>query len=183
MERSAIKALLETANKIKTLAISVFIFVALFAGNALAEDASADLSDSMPAGNFRAGIGAGIPYGGIGANLEAIMGRYFAATAGAGVLDGELGWVGGLRLYPLGRDSEVSPRLSAYYGTVAVIEWSNGGKETDTGIAYAIGADWRPQPSYSADIELLYIDYDTPQGFTREDDEDLKAVVGFGFYF
>lgn len=129
-------------------------------------------------------VGAGIPYGGgYGAGLEATLSRHFAATLGAGVVDSQFGWAGGLRAYPLGHDLELSPRISAYYGSVATLEWPDGSKDTDAGLAYGIGLDWRSSPKVSLEFELLYIDYDPPGGFISKDGSDLTYMIGYGFYF
>lgn len=89
-----------------------------------------------PGVSARLAVGVGMPFGGgVGGNLEAGFGRHFAATAGLGSVEGYLGWAAGARVYPLGRDERVNPRLSAYYGTVAVLDRGYGNIETDTGAA------------------------------------------------
>lgn len=129
-------------------------------------------------------VGAGIPYGGgYGAGLEATLSRHFAATLGAGVVDSQFGWAGGVRVYPMGHDKEISPRISAYYGSVATLQWPDGSKDTDAGLSYGIGLDWRSSPKVSLEFELLYIDYDPPVGFVRTDGSELTYTIGYGFYF
>ncbi|MCC6502585.1 MAG: hypothetical protein IT362_05545 [Deltaproteobacteria bacterium] len=135
---------------------------------------------------FRLALGIGIPYGGIGANAEMRLGRYFAATAGFGSMDGEPAASGGVRFYPLGHDRKVSPRVSAYYGSVTIIDWgifSDRGRNSDEGMAYGAGLEWQNSTKYSLDFELLYVDYAVREGFTRTDEGDFKFVLGYGWRF
>ncbi len=160
-------------KKLLLIFVSVFLFAGLsWAGEPL---------DNAPQ-SLRLGAGYGIPYGGFGANLEVLPEDIVALTAGAGVgVDGP-GWAAGLRLYPLKKAANISPRLSVYYGTVAVLKDSNG-MNTDTGAAYGAGFDYRLSDNRGVDFEVLYVDYKVPNGYTEKDGGDIKLSIGYGFAF
>lgn len=124
------------------------------------------------------GIGVGIPFGGIGANVETMLSRHFSISLGMGIAAGNLGWAGGIRAYPIGSDQKVSPRLSAYYGTVAVLDFGDR-EEVDEGVAYGVGLSWRNQPNTRIEFDLLYIDYEPPAGFVKEDGSDINLMLGY----
>lgn len=162
----------------RKLIIAAFFFAALYG---IAQAQGPEQPDKVPS---RIMLGAGIPYGGgYGAGLEAALSRHVAATLGAGVIDSMFGWAGGVRVFPLGREMSISPRISAYYASVATLKWPDGTKDTDAGLAYGVGFDWRSSPKVSIEFELLYVDYDPPVGFIRTDGSDLTFTIGYGFYF
>ncbi len=156
-----------------------FIAVFLLAGLSSAEEPLKNTQE-----RFRLGLGVGIPYGGVGVNLELLPEDIIALTAGAGVgVDGP-GWAAGLRLYPLKKAGKFSPRMSVYYGTVAVLKDSNG-YNMDTGAAYGAGFDYKLSNNFirGIDFELLYVDYETPEGYVEEDGGDIKLSIGYEFVF
>ena len=142
------------------------------------------MADKPVEKNFRLALGLGIPYGGgIGGNLEAMIGRHFAASAGAGLLEqGEFGWSFGARVYPLGNDLKFNPRLSAYYGTVALLN-DRGTILTDTGGAYGIGFEYKTYPNFCIDVDLLYLDYNPSPNFIMERSSSIKLAIGYGWHF
>jgi len=168
----------------RRLIYGVILSLAVFAGSAAADEpeqqsSGAQTAEFEPRLGF--GIGVGIPFGGgIGASVEAELNRYFSASVGLGVAAGEFGWAGGVRAYPIGRDQKVSPRFSAYYGTVALLDWGTH-KELDTGLAYGVGLSWRNQPNTSIDFDLLYIDYAPPAGFVKKNDGDISLMIGYSW--
>lgn len=155
----------------------VFIAVFLFAGLSSAEEPLKDTQE-----RFRLGLGVGIPYGVLGVNLELLPEDIIALTAGAGVGVDSPGWAAGIRLYPLKKAGKISPRLSVYYGTVAVLKDSNG-YNMDTGAAYGAGFDYKLSNNRGMDFELLYVDYETPEGYIEKDGGDIKLSIGYGFVF
>lgn len=167
----------------RKLILGIILTLAIFAGSAAAETADMQKPAEKPFKfDTRLAIGAGIPFGGLGANIEAMFDKYLSASIGLGVMDGELGWAGGLRVYPMGRDMTVSPRLSAYYGTVATLDWGYR-TDLDVGAAYGVGLEWRTSPKMSVDFDVLYIDYEEPGGFIRTESSDFVYTIGYGWYF
>lgn len=152
-----------------------FIAVFLFAGLSSAEEPLKDAQE-----RFRLGLG--IPYGVLGVNLELLPEDIAALTAGVGAGVDSPGWSAGLRLYPLKKSDKLIPRLSVYYGTVAVLKDSNG-YNMDTGAAYGAGFDYKLSDNRGIDFELLYVDYETPEGYIEKDGGDIKLSVGYGFVF
>lgn len=138
------------------------------------------------------GIGIGIPYGGIGANVEA--GKDTVFTAGLGIMpfsdastrNTQIGWSTGVRYYfkePIGVG--IKWRVSFLYGTVAYTEktyanQTTGGTEHEyelrTGFAPMVGVrgeNW--------DFDVAYpIGYDVPSGVAERGG---KIKVSFGFRF
>lgn len=166
----------------RKLILGAILGLLVFTGSAAAEEAEQQVKEAQPSGfdpRLAFGIGVGVPFGGgVGGNVEVELNRYFSASVGLGISSGELGWAGGLQAYPIGHDHTVSPRLSAYYGTVAVLDWGTH-TELDTGAAYGAGLSWRNQPNGSFEFDLLYIDYDPPRGFVKEDGGDINLMLGY----
>jgi len=71
------------------------------------------------------GAGIGVPYGAIGVNTEVAIFKYFSLSAGFGstIYAGSAYSVGG-RAYFASTESKFRPRISAHYGTNAVISVS-----------------------------------------------------------
>lgn len=135
---------------------------------------------------LRIGIGAGIPYGILGFNLEARPIDYAGFSAGLGYAKGEPGWSFGARAYPLGKKYRLSPRLGVYYGTVSILENWDDSKDTQSGVSYGIGLDWRPERSArgSFDFDIIYIATDTRIGYVEGDGGgDVKFSLGYGYNF
>lgn len=157
---------------------AVVILALLFGTNSFADD-GADKDWSR----YRVAIGSGIPYGGDwGAGVELTPIEHLSLSAALGYFrEGETGWSLGLRYYPFTIKEVFRPRLSAYYGVVAILKWPNGGHKTDTGSAYGIGLDWKRDLNISFDFDLLYRDYTPPSGF--ECSRDIFLSVGIGYNF
>jgi hypothetical protein len=134
---------------------------------------------------FRIAVGAGIPYGAFGSNVEASLIDSLALTGGFGISRGGTGWAVGGRVYPFSNEQKVRPRLSAFYGTVATLEKkdSSGDSEykNDTGAAYGVGFDWRVK-KWSFDFDLFYVDYSMPEGYEKKG-SDVKVSLGYGYHF
>lgn len=167
----------------RKLIFAAVLSLALLAGGAGAQEPEQQAADGAQAAGFEPGlafgIGVGIPFGGgIGGNVEAALSRHFSASIGLGIAEGEFGWSGGIMAYPIGRDHKVSPRFSAYYGTVAVLDFGDH-KELDEGPAYGVGLSWKNQPDASIEFDLLYIDYEPPTGFVKKDGGDISLMLGY----
>ncbi len=158
------------------LALAVVLASAVFAYAGDGPDADA--------GKYRFGIGAGVPYGGFGIGLEAYPMDKVSLALGLGSTAGGLGWAAGARFYPVERAGRFWPRLSAYYGVVAVLEDANG-KATGTrsGAAFGAGLDIKTDADSTMDFEFLVLQDDTPVGYVRKDSGNVAVSLGWGFYF
>ncbi len=177
---------LKWRDYLKKLLLLVILFVVLLCpALAFSEDSRA--LDKMQA---RIGYGGGIAYGWHGVNLEVAPIEYIAFSAGFGFASGDPGWSVGARVYPLGLDPGIRPRLSVYHGVVARIEKPNGSnKKFGVSNAYGAGIDLIIG-GLSVDFEAIYRDFNLPKGyvFNRTDlgdstDGDWIATVGIGFRF
>lgn len=119
--------------------------------------AAADDPPSYPPGIVRLGIGIGIPYGGVGINLDLFPVQYLAISGAAGTaIFDDLLMVGG-KLFPLGREDRFNPRFAGYY----VNDTSHklfGGTTTRTGFAISGGFEWRFTRHQGLDVDLSYLD-------------------------
>lgn len=165
----------------KYLTVAVLLVIILSSSLANAEETSQQYNYL-----FRAGLGFGIPYGGIGFNGELSPIDYIALTGGFGYTPGGPGWSVGVRIYPLSQDYRFRPRLSAYHGVVALLEeedwFGNDDYETEEGNAFGAGIDIRIGSSSSLDFEVLAIDYDPPKGYERKG-SDIVISLGWGMRF
>jgi hypothetical protein len=112
------------------------------------------------------GLGAGIPFGGVGANFEFCprvdgvpteVYDHVGVSVGVGASSVGPGYSVGARGYPLGKTGPLVPRLAAYYGVVALAEYSDGTGERIEGFALGAALLRRFGPRVSAEVEGLYI--------------------------
>lgn len=167
----------------RKLIIGGVLSLAVLAGSAQAQEPVQQVKEEAEPAGFEPqlsfGIGVGIPFGGgIGGNVEAMLSRHFSVSAGLGIAGGEFGWSGGVIAYPIGRGNRVNPRLSAYYGTVAILDFGDH-RELANGPAYGVGLSWRNTPNTSIEFDLLYIDYEPPAGFVEKDGGDINLMLGY----
>ena len=123
------------------------------------------------------GSGYGLNYGGIGLGFEfsprlpAKFGtgfhKYVSFAMGLGYMpDGGLAYSFGLRLYPLGRDLFLQPRLSAQYGVVAVLNdlyTYPGDEQRAEGVACGAGFLLKLARQFSLDVDvhlIVPVDYE-----------------------
>lgn len=137
--------------------------------------------------DFRLGAGIGIPYGGVGVNLETALVKYVAVAVGLGLNKTGAGWSLGARLYPFGREVRLSPRIAAYHGIIGIIEKPGSEDAKKSGNAYGAGFDWNLNRGAlsrkdSIDFEVLYVEYDIPPGYELKG-EDIKFSIGYRFRF
>jgi hypothetical protein len=126
----------------------------------------------------------GIPFGGVGVNFEfspRISGiptgvyDHLGISFGAGVNTSGGGYALGVRGYPLGKTSPIVPRLGAYYGVVAMAEYSDGSSERIEGFALGGALLHRFGTRVSAEVEGLYI---FPDWGGSRLDSHLKISLG-----
>jgi hypothetical protein len=127
--------------------------------------------DPAPTENW--GVGAGLPYGGLGVNYE--TGEQTRLSAGVGWMY-DIGWNVGVKHYfsepVVGRGAG---SISAYYGTnlvrrTIVIGPGYYSRDDETETGFSIGLGWT---SGHFDIGLLYATNDAGAGF----DERIGGVV------
>jgi hypothetical protein len=144
---------------------------------------AADDMGSRVANKFRVGVGAGVPYGGIGVNAEYRFNTYVSLGAGFGYYRHEApGVSGGVIFYPLKNDGKISPRFSAYFGRVSTYEWHR-----DDGYSYraiyggAVGAgfDWRFYERFAFGVDAFYLMKNNPRGYKG----GIGASAGLGIVF
>lgn len=144
------------------------------------------LSEHDPA-FLQVGLGLGIPYGGIGVNLEfsphlpgsvgQSLHRYGSLLIGSGFTGAGSAYSIGLRIYPFGKDRRYRPRIGFHYGTVAVLEWWGGDSSNLEGAALSAGLLWKISQCWAIDADLLYIA--KVSGWDQDDlDSLLKMSVG-----
>jgi hypothetical protein len=129
-------------------------------------------------------LGIGVPYGGtVGLNNEFILNEYCSGQLGIGYTDHvNVGIVGGITGYPLKNNQyRISPRLTALYGKVGRVHYSDGnykkgyGYALGGGVEYPITADkkWR------TGLDLFYAKITNPE----KSSGDVVVSLGFGYSF
>lgn len=127
--------------------------------------------------NIFIGPGFGIPYGGIGCNLELRIMDYFALCGALGLSPGGIDETVGIRIYLAGKDSKVRPRLGYYRGVVGYYDDFVDYENID-GTAAGLGLQFKITRKFSLDGELIYIvdwDYDG--------EPDSRYKISFGARF
>jgi hypothetical protein len=148
------------------------------------------------------GLGLGIPYGTLGANVDYAINDYISLTGGIGtsVFAGPAYNVG-IKLYLKGVGQKARPRVSAYYGVNAVIvvldEMTDEFlvQETHHGLSVGIGQQWMwgDRRNKGLDVDLMLIVTSTYKDRAPEvEDEygteltefgDIKISIGYRFGF
>ncbi len=144
------------------------------------------------AGDPQLGVGLGIPYGGVGMNIELnpmlpggaqAAANYYSVNFGVGYSYAGPGYTFGLKVYPAGRENALQPRLSVYYGVVGYVEYSGwySYSDTFTGVAAGAGTAVRLNPDFSIDADLMYIvhTFSTEMG----DASRVKISAGIRYHF
>jgi len=128
----------------------------------------------------RAGVGVGIPYGGIGVNLEIKLNDYFALTTGIGSMKNYLSLIGGVKVYMFSAGHYFRPRISVYYGNIGVI--ANKVSDGLSGSAFGVGFDRKISNSWSIDFDVLKTFYSVPKGVLIEGG-DTKISAGINYHY
>ena len=90
---------------------------------------------------LKVGLGAGIPYGVIGAGVDVGISR-FSLVGGFGTTAyGPVGWSVGLRAYLFDRTRRFQPHLTAVYGTTLIVDVVGGDSYTVNGFGFYASLD------------------------------------------
>ncbi len=131
------------------------------------------------------GLGLGVPYGVLGANLDVNVAPNLNLSAGIGttVLAG-IGYSFGLKYFFMPIERTFRPRISAYYGVNTVVEYIGGGdNESYVGINLGIGTQWMwgKTKSNGLDLDIIYI---ATTGLDAEEmgiEEPSKVKLSIGY--
>lgn len=136
---------------------------------------------------MQVGFGLGIPYGGVGINLEfspllpgqagRAVNQYSSVCLGNGITTAGSAYSLGLRVYPAGKEKVYRPRIGIHAGTVAMIEWYGGDSTNLEGLAVSGGLLYKIGDHWAIDGDLVYIA--TVFGWDL-DDLDSAFKVSFG---
>jgi len=130
------------------------------------------------------GIGFGIPYGVLGSNVDFNIAPNFNLTMGFGttILAG-MGYSFGAKYFLVGESGSFRPKISAFYGTNAIVtDDSPYGITTEgeqySGLTFGFGAQWMwgKSKKNGIDFDIMYI---ASSGAFSKDDVDWN---GYGSY-
>jgi hypothetical protein len=165
--------------------LSTILIILCFVQFSLAEESVAENKESY----LNVGTGLGIPYGVLGINIEfnpnlpaAIkesIHNYFSVSIGVGYSPGGISYSVGMRAYPMGRKKFYQPRISGYYGTVALLKYGSGDYDREDGFAFGGGVLIKFYKNFSLDFDALYI---IPDEFA-DDIEGSRVKISFGIHW
>ena len=179
-------------NKLKTREWKHMVVFSVILLLTVAQVSFADTGAKKSDDYFSAGIGIGIPYGVVGLNLEfnpilpgmaeAKIHDYFSLSLGLGYSPGGVAYSIGARVYPMGREKTIRPRISGYYGIVALIEYSYyDDYDRMEGFAFGGGVLYKISKKFSADLDILYI---LPNNYADSlDGGRIKLSLGSHWHF
>jgi len=180
-----------------TLILTIAIF--LIAGVSWGQESNINIGESdadieMFKKNSN-GVGFGIPYGIIGINTDINLAQNLNLSVGIGTtIFAGMGYNFGLKYYLLPVNHTFRPRISAYYGTNAIVLIETGGwasneeGESYKGVTLGIGSQWMwgESKSNGMDIDIMYIassglDIDELRrdGYNIEDPGNIKLSIGY----
>ena len=146
-------------------------------------------------GKHSFGVGFGIQYGGIGANVDVNIARNLNATAGLGTtVFAGAGYSLGLKYFLTPLNRTFRPRIAAYYGVNGIIvkqhifiDKDDEG-ESYTGLSLGIGAQWMwgETKANGLDFDIMYLatigwDLDELRDEGLRIDEPGKVKVSLGY--
>lgn len=156
-----------------------------------------DIEDESFIGSF--GIGFGMPYGGLGTNIDLYAGNHVGFTLGFGTYFFTYGWSIGGRLYLVSPQHSFRPRISAIFGTNGIIaieqRFGTYDVETFSGLSYGAGTRIHAGKTgrHAIDIDVFYIG--TSGFFDRveelkddpkiqlKDVSDSRVKISFGYRY
>jgi len=147
-------------------------------------------SDHYPKNSF--GFGLGIPYGGLGMNLDYHLLMNACITGGVGFrpVSGR-GYGIGLRQFVLGSDRVFRPKLSVFYGSNVIVR-HNDRSYSYEGISIGIGFQlmWGRNRSHGVDFDMVSavtVNWDEEeleaQGVDLDEMRDYVYSLGYRFGF
>jgi hypothetical protein len=145
------------------------------------------------------GLGFGMPYGLLGANVELMLGQTVGVYGGLGtlVVAPDMGYQFGMRVYLLPMECPFRFRLGLGYGTAAIFLWQEQSSnvilhyEVASGVQPSVGFEWRLSRIFSLDFDVIYQMLDkhdatyryAGQNFPLHLDDGFKAAFGICFQF
>jgi hypothetical protein len=100
------------------------------------------------------GLGIGIPFGGLGANIEYMFAENFAATLGLGFSSSGKAIIGGGRIYFASKKSNLRPIFDVYFGNNLLLsDYPSFGFNLGAGFK----AMFDKRKKHGLEIELLYV--------------------------
>jgi len=144
------------------------------------ESFASDSNDSY----LRTSLGVGLPFGGtIGLNNEYVLNEYFSGQLGVGYTDHiNMGVVGGVTAYPIKNNQYLfNPRLTALYGKVGRVHYSDGSYKRGNGYALGGGVEYpfAASKKWRAGLDLFYATITDP----IKTNGDVVVSFGVGYSF
>jgi len=135
------------------------------------------------------GVGAGMPYGISGANLDLKATSLLDFSFGLGVdpLSGFAYSLGG-KFYLAPEEKSFRPRISCYYGTNTDVEEDFNDYTSYAGVTMGVGAyiSWGRTHQHGVDVDLMYmisteadLDRLEADGYDTSDTKNIKISVGY----
>lgn len=160
------------------------IAMIVMAAQVMAQDSGSEKKNSF-------GVGLGVPYGVLGANVDVNVLPNLNVSAGVGttVIAG-IGYNAGFKYFISPSENKFRPRVSAYYGINGAAELKGGpsnGKKTYRGLSIGGGFQWMWGDRTSGlDCDIIYlatsgldIDKLKDQGYSVTDPGKIKISIGY----
>ncbi|MCK5056819.1 MAG: hypothetical protein KAT34_09205 [Candidatus Aminicenantes bacterium] len=173
------------SKKKRAAILSTILIIFHFVQFSLAEESAGENKGSY----LSVGVGLGIPYGVLGINLEfnpnlpapikENIHNYFSISIGVGYSPGGISYSVGLRGYPMGRRKFYQPRISGYYGTVALLKYASGDYDREDGFAFGGGVLVKFYKQFSLDFDALYIIPDDYTDYIK----GSRLKISFGIHW
>ena len=135
------------------------------------------------------GLGIGIPYGGIGGNVEHHVIDHLAFTGGAGYVPDNFAWNVGARIYFVGLKKKFRPRFSILYGVNDVVDLKERSHDTFEGFTLGLGFEHRYWKKWGWNVDFTWNDEDRAvenlqsEGKGDRYGSDVKGSLGFTYRF
>ena len=171
-------------KRIPYVATVIVISSLLICANAVADEAPQERVERI-----RLGVGLGVPYGVLGANIAFQSNDLLEVNAGLGTPgDGYWSWNIGGRFYPFPKLKRFRPRLSALIGVVGTVKDRNN-KIIDVFEGPAVGAGfiWKFFRRHSIDLDLFWINSEIIERINNDikldEENQILLSLGYGYHF